>query len=208
MSSKESKEEIPTSISSLEFSTKTLVDKQKSISIKAKVLLNNLELLHKSHTSFFKDIKTLSSSKDQQDEWLLHFDKAFCVCQTLCSEIVNFGMNKTAVKYIEKRLNAHNNHAEKLASVKQTRKGKITTKRQRKAAAKRKHSNSVESSSYMKEILDVSNQFQSHKKQCTISEVDASSDPVKFGYNLRHPKRFTPTHVLLQIQKLVQSLFV
>ena len=83
MSSKESKEEIPTSILSLECSTKTLVDEQKSISIKAKVLLNNLELMHKSHTSFFKDIKTLSSSKDQQDEWLMHFDQAFCVCQTL-----------------------------------------------------------------------------------------------------------------------------
>ena len=92
MSSKDCDEEIPSSISKLECSTQTLVDKQKSIGLKAKVLLNNLELMHKSHTSFFKDVNTTVSTKDQQEEWLLHFDKSFSVCKILCTEILNFNI--------------------------------------------------------------------------------------------------------------------
>ena len=65
-----------------------------------------------------------------------------------------------------------------------------STKRQRKTATKRKHSISVEHRSYLKDIIDVSEQLKSYKKQCTSSEVETSTNAVKSCYNLRHPKKF------------------
>ena len=109
------KETIPSSIiACLECSTKTLIDKQKAISVKAKVLMNNLKLMNESHTEFIKKLDTTSTAIPEKDEWALHFDNAFCVCKNLCEDILNYRRNKTAVDYLDKRLQSHNNYQQLL----------------------------------------------------------------------------------------------
>ena len=165
---------IPPSIASLECTTKTLIDKQKAISVKAKVLMKNLELMNESHKEFLKKLDTISIAIPEKEEWVLHFDNAFCVCKNLCEDILNYGRNKAAVDYLDKRLKSHNNYQQKLESIK--------LKRQQSHSNKRKCAHISDSPTMLKSIIEVSKQLNSQKKACIVDQVVSST------YNLRTPK--------------------
>ena len=99
------KSSLPQDLSSINCDSKTIVDKKKTLSIKAKLLINNLQVMRESFEGYSTNYE-YKIGKTKKKKINSAFKDSFLVYIKLSEDIFNMSSCKSAVNYVDQRLKA------------------------------------------------------------------------------------------------------
>ena len=166
---------LPQDLSSINCSNVTNIDKNRSLAVKAKILINNLQVMRQSFEKYSATYET-SIGKRTKKKINSAFKDSFAVCTKLSEDILNMSSSKSAVNYLDQRLTADKNLNDQILTVRE----KHATK----------SPNKQPSLKLLDDLMSVSNQLTNNKEEKTPSKASTPTD------NLRSSRRKLPIEIV------------